>query len=80
DYYARLGREDSRAALPLAAAKAEERLGERIRRRRKVLGLTQMQAAEALGIQQGHLSKLERDKLEPSPKLRQTIEVWLNMP
>lgn len=41
-------------------------LGERIRKRRQVLKLTQRQLAEALGLTSQHISAIEQDKRAPS--------------
>jgi transcriptional regulator with XRE-family HTH domain len=45
---------------------AEETFGQRIKRRRRELGLTQRQVAAKLGIDFTYLSKLENDRGEPS--------------
>ncbi len=63
----------ARPALP-------ESLGERLKRRRKELGVSQMVAAEDLGISQGYLSQLERGKVEESRlsnQLRKRLRGWL---
>jgi len=55
-------------------------LGERIKRARKAKGLSQMQAAEELGISQGYLSLLERGKVRESQlsgQLRARLQDWL---
>jgi len=44
---------------------AEETFGQRIKRRRRELGLTQRQVAAKLGIDFTYLSKLENDRGEP---------------
>jgi predicted XRE-type DNA-binding protein len=55
-------------------------LGERIRRHRKELRLSQIQAAEQLEISQAYLSLLERGKKENySAKLQRKIEAWLQV-
>ena len=36
------------------------RLGQRIRRQRKLIGLTQKEVAELLGISQSYISRLEK--------------------
>jgi len=41
-------------------------LGERIRKRRDVLEITQRQLAEALGLTPQHVSAIEQDKRAPS--------------
>ena len=43
----------------------EETFGQRIKRRRRELGLTQRQVAEVLEIDFTYLSKLENDRGEP---------------
>jgi DNA-binding transcriptional regulator YiaG len=56
-------------------------LGERIRRRRKELRLSQIQTAEQLEISQAYLSLLERGKKENySAKLKKKLEAWLGEP
>lgn len=52
-------------------------LGSRLRHCRRRLGMRQTELARALGIQQGHLSKVESARVLPSPQLRQAIEDWL---
>jgi hypothetical protein len=51
-------------------------LGERLKRRRQALGLSQIQAAEQLGLHQGYFSRLERGHAAPSPAVRQRLEQW----
>ena len=41
-------------------------LGQRIRKRRQILKLTQKQLAEALGLTSQHISAIEQDKRAPS--------------
>jgi len=41
-------------------------LGERIKKRRQALGITQRQLAEALGLTPQHISAVEQDKRTPS--------------
>jgi len=54
-------------------------LGERVRKRRGVLGITQQQLADALGITPQHISFIEQDKGAPSlellPKLAEALGV-----
>ncbi|HET8626503.1 MAG TPA: helix-turn-helix transcriptional regulator [Thermomicrobiales bacterium] len=62
-----------RAALPAG-------LGERIKRRRKDLGLNQKEAGELLGVTQAYISMLERGKIggdRLSAAFRQRLETWL---
>ena len=40
---------------------------------RNAAGLTQKQLAEALGIDQGHLSRIERNRCQPKPELATQI-------
>jgi len=50
-------------------------LGERIRKRRHVLKLTQQQLAEAIGLTSQHVSAIEQDKRAPSlPSLARLAE------
>ena len=80
EYYARLGgpERDTRAIEDKSGARAAPvHVGERIKRHRKELDLSQLQASEQLAIQQGYLSKLERGLAEPSTKLARKIEDWL---
>lgn len=52
-------------------------LGARMSEHRRTHHLTQMEAAQQLGIKQAHLSKIEGGKAVPSERLRQAIEEWL---
>ncbi len=67
DYYRRLGGEGG----------GEESLIAGLRRRRRALGMTQVALAKALGIRQGHLSKIECGRMRPSDRVRRAIEEWL---
>jgi hypothetical protein len=65
---------------PAPSAALPERLGERIRRRRKELGLNQQAVGEALGVTQAYVSMLERGRIPdetPSPAFRKRLEAWL---
>jgi len=55
---------------------APDALGARLKRRRQALGLSQIQAAEQLGLHQGHFSRLERGHVTPSPAVRTRLETW----
>jgi DNA-binding XRE family transcriptional regulator len=55
---------------------APDALGARLKRRRQALGLSQIQAAEQLGLHQGHFSRLERGHVTPSPAVRARLETW----
>ena len=53
-------------------------LGEQLKRRRLALGLSQIQAAEQLGISQAYLSLVERgSKTRLSTGLREKLHAWL---
>ena len=74
--YQRLARHEAppRPALPTAAS-----LGQRLKRHRKTLGLTQLQAAEQLGISHSYLNRLEQGNRgkKPSPAVQRTLDTWL---
>jgi DNA-binding XRE family transcriptional regulator len=55
---------------------APDALGARLKRRRQALGLSQIQAAEQLGLHQGHFSRLERGQVTPSLAVRKRLETW----
>jgi hypothetical protein len=55
---------------------APDALGERLKRRRQALGLSQIQAAEQLGLHQGYFSRLERCHATPSPAVCKRLENW----
>lgn len=58
---------------------ATETLGEGLKRRRIALGLSQIQAAELLGISQAYLSLLERGKkIRLSGTLHTKLHAWLS--
>jgi DNA-binding XRE family transcriptional regulator len=58
-------------------ASATAKIAERVRHHRRMLGVSQEEAARRLGIRQGHFSKVERGRVHPSAKLRSEIEAWL---
>jgi len=74
--YQRLARHEAppRPALPAPAS-----LGERLKRQRTTLGLTQLQAAEQLGISPSYLNRLEQGNRgkKPSPAMQRTLDTWL---
>ena len=73
--YQRLARHEAPPARALPAAPT---LGERLKRRRLALDLSQIQAAEQLGISQAYLSLVERVvKTRLSPALQRKIQAWL---
>jgi transcriptional regulator with XRE-family HTH domain len=60
--------------------RAEESAGQRIRRRRKELGLTQIDLSAASGVNQGYLSAIEQDKANPRRRTLDALSVALDMP
>jgi len=66
--------ETSRVQLPDAAIA----LGQRIGQRRQALGLSQMQAAEQLGVNQSYLSRLESGKVRRVSIDQQRLTSWLD--
>jgi hypothetical protein len=73
--YQRLTRHETTLSRALPTAPT---LGERLKRRRLVLGLSQIQAAELLGISQAYLSLVERGaKTRLGAVLHQKIQTWL---
>ncbi len=78
DYYLRTRGQKQSRAIERGVRSDPADLAERLKRLRKTLGLSQQEAAARLGIQQGHVSKLERGKATPSPQLREVIETWLS--
>jgi len=74
DYYERQWDDSD---LPPVDRLPVEDVSARIRHHRKTLGVSQEEAARRLGIRQGHFSKLERGRVQPSGKLRDQIDLWL---
>lgn len=60
--------------------RAAETLGQRIRRRRKALRLTQQALARQAGINQGFLSEIERDRRNPSQRTIDALAIALDLP
>lgn len=75
--YQRLARHEATApgVLPVPGS-----LGERLRQRRKALGLTQLQAAEHLGLSPSSLNRLEQGQRgkKLTPAVRRAIDAWLD--
>jgi len=65
---------------PTIERRASESFGQRLRRRRKELGLSQMELSRAAGINQGYLSELERDRRRPSKHTLNALAVALDVP
>ena len=55
----------------------QEGLGDRVRRFRMNRGITAMQAAKQIGIDNGTLSKIENGKLQAGPRVARKIEAWM---
>ncbi len=68
---------DVRADIEMRAA---ETMGQRIRRRRKQLHLTQMELSRQAHINQGYLSEIERDRRRPKRKVIGALAVALDLP
>ena len=60
--------------------RSTETLGQRIRRRRKALRLTQAELCAAAAINQGFLSEIERDRANPSRRTLDPLSVALDIP
>ncbi len=60
-------------------ANLSDELGEQVRRQRRLLGLSQGDAARELGISQGYLSQVESGRITSvGPKLMRRLESWLS--
>jgi len=60
--------------------RATESVGDRIRRRRKDLALTQQQLAAGAGVNQGYLSSIERGRVNPTKRVIDALSIALDMP
>lgn len=60
--------------------RASESVGERIRRRRKELGLRQNELATAAGVNQGYVSQIERGQAKPRPRTIDALAIALDIP
>ncbi len=60
--------------------RAAESVGDRIRRRRKELALTQQQLAAGAGVNQGYLSSIERGQVNPTRRMIDALSIALDMP
>jgi len=74
--YRRLARHET-PVQPVLPAPAS--LGERLQRHRQALGLTQMQAAEHLGISPSYLNRLEQGRRgkNPTAAIQRAIDTWI---
>ncbi len=60
--------------------RAAENVGDRIRSRRKELGLTQTELSLAAGVNQGYLSTIEKGNANPRRRTIDALAVALNLP
>jgi SOS-response transcriptional repressor LexA len=65
---------------PASQYRAHESFGQRLRRRRKELDLSQVELSQSAGINQGYLSELERDRRRPSKHTLNALAVALDVP
>jgi SOS-response transcriptional repressor LexA len=62
------------------ARRRNESLGDRIRRKRKQLALTQQQLAKTVNVNQGTLSEIERGRRPPSRNVIKALAIALDLP
>ncbi len=60
--------------------RTKETIGDRIRRRRKELTLTQAQLAATASVNQGYISEIERNLVQPRRRTLDALAVALNLP
>lgn len=60
--------------------RASETLGQRMKRRRRELRLSQVELARRANMNQGYLSEIERDRRNPSKSTLHALAVALNLP
>ena len=65
---------------PLIASRALQQIGDRVRTRRRELGLSQVKLASVAGINQGYLSAIERNLRRPAPPTIHALAVALDIP
>lgn len=82
DEYEKIKRPGQRAVRAAQAegsrAAGDKDLGILLKERRKALGLSQLRAAEDLGISQSQLSRLESGKSKPPDPLKERLISWLS--
>ena len=69
-----------REAMADIRLRAAETLGQRVKRRRKDLRLSQMDLAQRASMNQGYLSEIERDRRNPSRSTLHALAIALNLP
>lgn len=62
------------------ASRSVERIGARIRRRRRELGLTQQDLARAANVNQGYLSSIERGLANATRRMIDALSIALDLP
>lgn len=67
-------------AADIVARRSRESIGQRIRRVRRQLRLTQAELVERAGMNQGYLSAIENDKRTPRKRTIQALAVALDVP
>ncbi|HNO80492.1 MAG TPA: LexA family transcriptional regulator [Phycisphaerae bacterium] len=65
---------------PMIARRAVERIGDRVRARRRELGMSQVKLADVAGINQGYLSAIERHHRKPAARTILALAVALDIP
>ncbi|HUU94381.1 MAG TPA: helix-turn-helix transcriptional regulator, partial [Phycisphaerae bacterium] len=63
---------------PAIEKRAAETLGQRVRRRRRELHLSQTDLAELANVNQGYISEIERDRRNPSRRTIRALAVALD--
>lgn len=72
-----VGRGGATGGKTLRALAGPSFSGAEVRKKRRKLGISQLRAAEQMGITQSRLSRVESGKLLPSGSLKTTLEQWL---
>ncbi|MBI1826817.1 MAG: helix-turn-helix domain-containing protein [Planctomycetes bacterium] len=62
------------------ARRAAESVGQRIKRRRRELKITQAKLARTAGVNQGYISEIERSLVQPRRRTLDALSVALNLP
>ena len=67
-------------SFPDIGRRAQETLGQRLRRRRRELRLSQTELASLANVNQGYISEIERDRRDPSRRTIRALAVALDTP